>query len=118
VAYLYRPLHLAMLRSFQAIVEAAHANNIPVGMCGEMAGDPLHTLILSGLGFDNLSMSAAQLPSVKRIVRGHATSEGRRLVAKCLELDTPDEIERLVRTDMEARFGEGATGHRMDTPTP
>src|SRR5439155_26821091 len=52
VAYLYRPLHLAVLRSIENIVNAAKAAKIPVAMCGEMAGDPTYALVLNALGFE------------------------------------------------------------------
>jgi phosphotransferase system enzyme I (PtsI) len=107
VAYLYHPLQLAMLRSLKSVVDSAHAAGIPVGMCGEMAADPMHALILSGLGFDNLSMSAGQLPIIKRILRQHHTREAKQLLEQCLQLDTTEEIERLVRSAMETRFGTG-----------
>ncbi len=105
VAYLYHPLHLAMLRSLRFIVEGAHAAGIPAGMCGEMAGDPMHALILSGLGFDSLSMSPGQVPVIKRILRAHTTAGARELLEQCLKLDATEEIERTVRSAMEARFG-------------
>jgi phosphotransferase system enzyme I (PtsI) len=105
VAYLYHPLHLALLRSLKFVVDSAHEAKIPVGMCGEMASDPMHALVLSGLGFDNLSMSAGQLPVVKRILRSHTLHEAKELLEQCLSLDTTDEIERVVRSTMELRFG-------------
>jgi phosphotransferase system enzyme I (PtsI) len=105
VAYLYHPLHLALLRALRFVVEGAHGAGIPVGMCGEMAGDPMHALILSGLGFDSLSMSPGQIPSIKRILRAHTTQEARELLDQCMRLDTTEEIERVVRSVMESRFG-------------
>jgi phosphotransferase system enzyme I (PtsI) len=105
VAYLYHPLQLAMLRLLKTVVDGAHAAGIPVGMCGEMAGDPMHALILAGLGFDSLSMSPGQVPAVKRILRASRSDEGEALLQQCLQLDTSEEIERLVRTVMEGRFG-------------
>ena len=86
VAYLYHPLHLALLRSLKFIVEEAHRAGIPVGMCGEMAADPIHALILSGLGFDSLSMSAAQMPAGQAHPAGahHRTEDARALLEQCL----------------------------------
>lgn len=104
VAYLYHPLQLAILRLLKNVVEAAHAARIPVGMCGEMAGDPMHALVLAGLGFDSLSMSPGQIPVIKRILRASRHDDAQSLLAQCLELDTSEEIERLVRSVMESRF--------------
>lgn len=104
VAYLYKPLHLAVLRSLQAIANAARAAKIPVAMCGEMAGDPAFTLVLLALGFDELSMTAGQVASVKGIVRRVNRSEAVALLDKAMEFSTAEEIERFVRAEMERRF--------------
>ena len=104
VAYLYRPLHLAVLRSLQSIVQAAKAAQIPVAMCGEMAGDPNVTLVLLALGLDELSMTSGQIASVKRIVRAVSRSDAQALLEKAMEFSTAEEIERFVRDEMERRF--------------
>ena len=107
VAYLYKPLHLAVLRSLQSIVNAAKAAKIPVAMCGEMAGDPAFTLVLLALGFDELSMTAGQVSSVKGIVRRVNRSDAVDLLNKAMEFSTAEEIERFVRAEMERRFTNG-----------
>ncbi len=107
VAYLYKPLHLAVLRSLQSIVNAAKAARIPVAMCGEMAGDPSFTLVLLALGFDELSMTAGQVSSVKGIVRRVSRSDAVELLNKAMEFSTAEEIERFVRAEMERRFVNG-----------
>src|SRR5439155_10721012 len=56
VAYLYRPMHLAVLRLVKQIIEAARGANIEVSMCGEMAGEPAYALVLLALGLDSLSL--------------------------------------------------------------
>jgi phosphotransferase system enzyme I (PtsI) len=66
VAHLYNPLHPAVLRMIQFALTAALRARIPVCVCGEMAGDPRFTPILLGLGFRELSMTAANIPRVKR----------------------------------------------------
>ena len=60
VGYLYQPLHPAILRMVKQTVEAGHAAGKRVGMCGEMAGEPLFTLVLLGLQVDDLSMNVAR----------------------------------------------------------
>jgi phosphoenolpyruvate-protein phosphotransferase (PTS system enzyme I) len=104
VAYLYRPLHLAVLRSLQYIVTAAKNAGIPVAMCGEMAGDPLYTLVLVALGFEELSMTAGQISAVKGMVRRASRSEAQALLERAMTFSTGEEIERFVRTEMEQRF--------------
>ena len=66
VAYLYNPLHPAVLRLIQFSAEAALAARIPVSVCGEMAGDERMTPILLGFGITELSMASTALPRVKK----------------------------------------------------
>lgn len=100
VAYLYRPLHLAMLRMLQFIVEAAHAHGKRVTLCGEMAGEPHYALVLLGLGVDELSMAPGSIPLLRRMVRASTLQQARELVGEILELDTADDIEEHVRRRM------------------
>ncbi|HET9599537.1 MAG TPA: phosphoenolpyruvate--protein phosphotransferase [Anaeromyxobacteraceae bacterium] len=104
VAYLYRPLHLAVLRTLQLVCEAGRTAGIPVSMCGEMAGEPMYALVLLGLGFSELSMNGASIPLVKRVVRAASAADGRRLLERLLELTAADDIEREVRAEMSRRF--------------
>ena len=104
VAYLYRPLHLSVLRMLQQIVSAARASGIPVAMCGEMAGDPVYTLILLALGFDELSMTAGQIPVVKGIIRKASRADAVQILEQAMSYSTAEEIERYVRVEVEKRF--------------
>jgi phosphotransferase system enzyme I (PtsI) len=70
IAHLYEPTHPAVIRTLKHIVDEAHKQNIPVSVCGEMAGDPVFAPLLLGLGVDSLSMAPPWIPSVKYIVRG------------------------------------------------
>ena len=106
VAYLYRPLHISILRQIQFTVREAHKAGISVSMCGEMAGDPMYSLVLLGLGLDELSMVASQIPLVKRIIRNSNAEDGRRLFEQMSKLNTAEEIERFVQAEMKARFGD------------
>jgi phosphotransferase system enzyme I (PtsI) len=104
VAYLFRPLHPAVLRLLQRTVEAARQANIAVSMCGEMAGEPQYALILLGLGLHELSMNPGSLPFMKRILRRGARADGERLLEEALRLVTPDEVELLVHDRMQSLF--------------
>jgi len=106
VAYLYEPLHPAILRALKLICQAARQASIPVGMCGEMAADPLYTLILLGLGFDELSMNPPSIPRVKEVLRRIRRSEGKELLERLLSLTTASEINRCLETEMTRRFPE------------
>jgi phosphotransferase system enzyme I (PtsI) len=104
VAYLYKPLHLSVLRMLRSVCEAARDASIPVSMCGEMAGEPAYALVLLGLGVSELSMNGPSIPFVKRIVRAAKASDGRALVERLLALTMADDIEREVRDEMRRRF--------------
>jgi phosphotransferase system enzyme I (PtsI) len=104
VAYLYKPLHLSVLRTLKFICDAGRRAGIPVSMCGEMAGEPLYTLVLIGLGLDELSMNGPSIPLVKKVIRNASAAEGRALLERLLDLTSADEIEREVRSEMARRF--------------
>jgi len=70
VADYYNPLHPAVLRLIRMSIVAANQFDLPINLCGEMAGDPRFAALLIGLGLRDLSMSAASLPRVKQRIRG------------------------------------------------
>src|SRR5437899_1692422 len=92
IAHLYEPTHPAVIRLLKMIADAAHANDIWVGVCGEMAGDVALIPLLLGLGMDELSAGATLVPRVKRAVQSLAISECRDLVEESLKLQTPSQI--------------------------
>src|SRR6266699_3167454 len=92
IAYLYEPTHPAVLRLLKMVADAAHANDIWVGVCGEMAGDIALIPLLLGLGMDELSVGARSVPRVKMAVRSLAVPECQQLVDEVLRLQTSSEI--------------------------
>lgn len=104
VSYLYEPLHPAILRLIRRIVEAGHDAGIPVSMCGEMAGEPLYSYVLLGMGLDELSMNATAIPRVKRILRKSVAYEAKEFVGELLLHATAGEIGRILRKKMEDLF--------------
>ncbi|NTU60553.1 MAG: phosphoenolpyruvate--protein phosphotransferase, partial [Deltaproteobacteria bacterium] len=92
VAYLYEPLHPAVLILTRMVVEAGHRHNIPVAVCGEMAGDELYTLVLLGLGVDELSMHALSVPRIKRVISHASQADARALVEEILGFGTAPEV--------------------------
>lgn len=104
ISYLYEPMHPSILRLIRNTVEAGHAHNIWVGMCGEVAGDPLYSVLLVGLGLDELSISSYMIPEVKRIIRSITYDEAKMLVRKAMGLSTAAEIRHLVGSIMHERF--------------
>src|ERR1700757_345798 len=81
IAHLYEPTHPAVLRLLKMVADAGHANDIWVGVCGEMAGDIALVPLLLGLGVDELSAAATLVPRVKRAVQSLSISECREPVA-------------------------------------
>ena len=98
VAYLYRPMHPAIIRTIKFTVDAARKAGIPVAMCGEMASDPLIVPILVGLGFNELSMDSIYIPSVKAAIRALTVVEAREMVDEILKLRTAAEVEEYADT--------------------
>jgi phosphoenolpyruvate-protein phosphotransferase len=106
IAHLYEPSHPAVLRLLKMIADAAHAHNIWVGVCGEMAGDIALIPLLLGLGVDELSASATLVPRVKRAVQSLAIPECQQLVDEALKLETPSEILARCLALAEKRYGD------------
>jgi phosphotransferase system enzyme I (PtsI) len=106
IAHLYQPTHPAVLRLLKMIADAAHANNLWVGVCGEMAGDIALTPLLLGLGMDELSTAAILVPRVKRAVQSLEICECRELVEETFKLDTPSEILERCLQLADKRYGD------------
>ncbi len=96
VAGLYDPLHPAVLRLIQFTTEAALRARIPVNLCGEMAGDPRYTALLLGLGLRDLSMAAANLPRVKKRIRGLDLNEATRRAGNIMDQSDSGRIAALL----------------------
>ncbi|HEU5393759.1 MAG TPA: putative PEP-binding protein, partial [Candidatus Methylomirabilis sp.] len=106
VASLYEPLHPAILRLVRNTIAAAHTAGIWVAMCGEVAGDPLYTAVLVGLGIDELSMTPAAVPLIKRIIRTLSRGEALQVVHQLGSCSTAREVEGLLRREMARRLPE------------
>jgi phosphoenolpyruvate-protein phosphotransferase (PTS system enzyme I) len=92
VSHLYEPTHPAILRLIKATVDAAHANGIWAGVCGEVAGDPVLAPLLVGLGVDELSAAPQVIDEVKYIIRRIKLSEAQALAQFALQSESPAEI--------------------------
>jgi phosphotransferase system enzyme I (PtsI) len=78
----------AIIRLLAMIIDAAHNERKKVSMCGEMAGVPLYTPLLLGLGLDEFSMTASRIPAVKRIIRACALSDCQALASDVRKCET------------------------------
>ena len=97
VAYLYEPAHPAVLRMIKNIIDAAHANNISVGMCGEMASDEIFALVLLGLGLDEFSMPSLAIPQIKYIIRSVTFEHAKNIAGEALTLSTTKAVESFMQ---------------------
>lgn len=93
VAYLYEPAHPAVLRLINKIIDDGHRNNIWVGMCGEMSGDPMFALILLGMGLDEFSMPSKNILQIKHLVRSVTTEQAKAVATAALSFSTAKEVE-------------------------
>jgi len=102
VAYLYSPLQPAVLRLLKHVTQAGERHNVPVFMCGEMAGESIYVPILLGLGLKELGANPQAIPLIKSAVRMLNVDQARKFADKLLQQTTIKEIERL----MESTYGE------------
>jgi len=94
VADLYHAFHPAVLQALKAVADAAKAENKPISICGELAGDPLAAILLVAMGYDVLSMNATSLPKVKKAVRSIRLSEAVELLDEALAMEDAVQIRR------------------------
>jgi phosphotransferase system enzyme I (PtsI) len=94
VSELYSPLHPAVLRLLAQVIETARARNVPLSVCGEIAGDPRMTPLLLALGLEEFSLHPATLLEVRRAVRASNLSELRAQAPKLLAARDLRGIER------------------------
>lgn len=106
VAYMYQPFHPAILRMIKTVVEAAHGAKIPVALCGEMAGDPLCTLVLLGLGIQEFSMNPRSIPVIKKVIRSLTLKEARRDLENVMKMSTAREVRDFLVNKMGTRLAE------------
>jgi phosphotransferase system enzyme I (PtsI) len=97
IAYLYEPAHPAVLRLIKGVIENGHNAGIWVGMCGEMAGDIVMTIILLGLGLDEFSTSPIAIPEIKRIIRSVTLRQAKEIAQEAVTLTTGKEVERFAK---------------------
>jgi len=103
IAHMYEPAHPAVLRLIRQVVRAARAARIPCGLCGEMAGDPVFTEILVGLGIDSLSMSAVAIPVVRVEVANIRMRVARRFARRVLKMGSESAIKKLLYKRYKSR---------------
>lgn len=100
VANLYEPLHPAVLAALNTTIQAGKREGKRVGLCGEMAGDPLFALVLLGMGLEEFSMGSLYIPVVKKAIRSITYQAAKAIVEIVLQMDTVGEIKRYLFEQM------------------
>ncbi len=103
VAGLYDSLHPAMLRALSVIARDAQSAGLDIGLCGEMAGDPMCVAVLVGLGYHHLSMNARSVARVKYLLRHITLEEAQALAQRSLEAQLVTEVRHQIAAFMERR---------------
>jgi phosphoenolpyruvate-protein phosphotransferase (PTS system enzyme I) len=100
----FRTLHPAVLYGIHLTLEAARRAGIPAIVCGEMASTPAYAVLLIGFGAIDLSMTPSAIPGVRRVLSAIDSREAQLIAAKCLECETADAVEDLVRVELSTRW--------------
>lgn len=108
IAHLYQPAHPAIIKLIKMTVEAAHKQNVWVGVCGEMAGEPTFTALLLGLGVDEISVAPPLVPQIKYLIRRLKITEAQELAQFAISCESQSEIlarcESIVKTTAPGLF--------------
>jgi len=101
IAYLYEPAHPAVLRLIKGVIENGHNAGIWIGMCGEMAGDIVMTVILLGMGLDEFSTSPIAIPEIKRIIRSVTIRQAKEIANEAITFPTGKEVEKFAKKKLK-----------------
>lgn len=104
VANVFDEFHPSVIRTVKLIIDSGHEAGIKVAMCGEMAGNPLATVMLLGLGLDEFSAVSSMLPVLKKIIRSTNYKSARKFARQILKLDSSDEIKKSLLEYLKTRF--------------
>ncbi|WP_428940669.1 phosphoenolpyruvate--protein phosphotransferase [Fontivita pretiosa] len=99
VAGLFCPAHPAVLTLIRDVIRAGARNGIGVSVCGEMAGEPLYTLLLLGLGLTTFSMNGPDIPEVKKVIRSTTMEHARNVARKVMSFDSERQVMHYLREE-------------------
>ena len=106
IAFLYEPHHPAVLRSLKQVAQVAKERNLPVTVCGEIAGDPHFLPLLMGLGYDSLSASSSMIAEMKFFARRFNQKDVDEIIREAESKKRPSEIKELIKNFYEDRIAE------------
>lgn len=97
VASLYTAGDPAVLRLIARVVQAAQSHQVQVGVCGEMSGEPMYTMLLLGMGLRQLSVTPQNIPEIKKIIRSITLDEAKQVAQEALRHDTARDVNNYLR---------------------
>ncbi len=104
VSQLFDHFHPAVLKLIKEVVTAGHNANIWVGLCGELAGDPLAIPLLIGLGVDELSMTPSSIPRAKLVLRTLTIPQCQEIANEVLRFRTALEVKKFLNRMVRKKF--------------
>lgn len=99
VASLYTASHPVVIRMLRDIIRAAERANVDCSMCGEMAGEPMYTLLLLGIGLRQFSMAPSDIPEIKKIIRSTSYAHAVRVAKRAMSFDTDRQVSNYLRDE-------------------
>jgi len=106
VAYLFDFGHPAVLRLIKNVIDIAHQNHIWVGMCGEMAGEPIYSFLLLGFGLDEFSMPPPRVPQIRHLIRNISFKDAQQISEEALKYSNSKDLELYLKTEIRKRIKE------------
>ncbi len=103
VSYLYQPFNPATLRKLKRTIDASHAEGKWTAICGEVAGEPMLTPVLVGMGLDEFSMSSSSVLEIRKLISEINKNEAEKLVEKVLDAETETEVKKLISKWMKEK---------------
>jgi len=106
VAQLYTPADPSILRLIRDVIRQGRRERVAVSLCGEMAGDPMFTILLVGMGLRTLSMAAGNIPRVKKIIRSITLADAERVKRRVFSFETEREVLNYLRDETRKVWGD------------
>jgi len=117
VASLYTAANPAVIKLIKSIIRAARRGKVETSLCGEIAGDPIYTMLLIGLGLRHLSLVPSQIPAIKQVIRNVNVGDCERLARKVGSLDSDRRILSTLRKELHTTVPEVIGGWSVEQTT-
>jgi len=110
VASLYTAANPAVIKLIKSVIRAARRGKVETSLCGEIAGDPVYTMLLIGLGLRHLSLVPSQIPAIKQVIRKVKVEDCERLARKIGSLDSDRRILATLRNELQKQVPQAQGG--------